>query len=96
MPIQDKLKIKWLRNVIIGLILNGLGLSVLGEAIIAKMKEAPSSEWIWKGTLALVLINAGISFVGTAVKYKVYLDSAEKKTKNRKKRNRNFEDTEEA
>jgi hypothetical protein len=88
---NDKLRLKWLRNSIIGLLLNGFGLSILGEAIIAKMKDAPTLEWVWKGTLALVLINAGISFVGDAIKYKVYLDSAEKKTRNRKKRTQNFE-----
>ncbi|MEM1157523.1 MAG: hypothetical protein AAF649_05500 [Verrucomicrobiota bacterium] len=48
-----------------GLILNGFGLSLLGEAVICK---AQGASWFWMGTLALVSINAGICLVIEAAK----------------------------
>ncbi|MFN3951412.1 MAG: hypothetical protein ACK4KT_03300 [Thermaurantimonas sp.] len=73
--LRTKLKKKWLRFAISGLVLNGFGLSLLGEAIIIK-SAGESMWWIPIGTLALICINAGISLVGTAVKYRVHLDNA--------------------
>jgi hypothetical protein len=83
--IREKLKKKWLTHAITGLMLNGLGLSLLGEAILQK-STGESFLWIFTGTVALSLINAGISYVGTAVKYRVHLDNAieYKRTRNRK------------
>lgn len=73
--IREKLRRKWLIHAVAGLLLNGFGLSLLGEAIILKA-NGESNIWILVGTLALVFINAGISVVGTAVKYRVHLDNA--------------------
>lgn len=47
-----------------GLILIGAGLSVLGEAIIAKSN---GEAWFLDGTLALILVNSGICFIAGAV-----------------------------
>jgi len=47
-----------------GLVLVGAGLSVLGEAIIAKNK---GEAWFLVGTLALILVNSGICLVAGAV-----------------------------
>ena len=52
------LMMRWLLLVVLGLFLNGSGLSLLGWA--AYQKFAASGEWFWSGTLALVLCNAGI------------------------------------
>ena len=56
---------------VVGLILVGLGLSLLGEAIIYKMEH--NIFWIPMGTLALSVTNAGICFVGNAVLLKAKL-----------------------
>lgn len=82
--IRTRLKKKWLIFAISGLLLNGFGISLLGEAIILK-SNAESKVWILVGTLALVCINAGISLVGTAVKYRIHLDNANQ-YRTRKKR----------
>ena len=55
---------KWFWFAVIGLALNGFGLSVVGEAIIAKFK---GEAWFLLGTLGLILINSGLCFFGTAV-----------------------------
>lgn len=65
---------KWLAFAVGGLSLTGFGLSLLGEAIIAKYEKRP---WFWLGTLSLVVVNSGISLIGKAVTYRVRLDSKE-------------------
>jgi hypothetical protein len=63
-PSSGKPLLPWWSIAVLGLVLNGTGLSLLGEAIISK--AAPSSvwqDWFWPGTLSLVLINAGICLV---------------------------------
>jgi hypothetical protein len=63
-PQSDKPLLPWWTIAFLGLVLNGSGLSLLGEAIISK--SAPSSavgDWFWSGTFSLVLINAGICLV---------------------------------
>ena len=49
---------RWLLLVVLGLFLNGSGLSLLAWA--AHQKFSATGEWFWSGTLALVLCNAGI------------------------------------
>jgi hypothetical protein len=48
-----------------GLVLNGAGLSVFGEAVLRKGGGEP---WFWIGTLSLFLINAGICCVVEAAR----------------------------
>ena len=55
---------KWFWYAIIGLVLNGFGLSVIGEAIIAKLN---GEAWFLFGTFGLILVNSGLCFFGTAV-----------------------------
>ena len=43
----------------------GLGLSLLGEAIIMKYKN--SENWVLLGTLSLVVTNSGLCLFGQAV-----------------------------
>ena len=42
----------------------GAGISVVGEAIIAKSKD---EAWFLFGTFGLILVNLGLCFFGTAV-----------------------------
>ncbi len=58
------LRKKWFWFAILGLALVGFGLSVLGEAIIAKSGD---EAWFLLGTIALILVNSGLCFFGTAV-----------------------------
>ncbi len=62
---------KWLSFSIGGLVLTGLGLSLLGESIISKYEKR---SWFWMGTLSLVVINSGLSLIGKAVTYRVRMD----------------------
>ncbi len=52
---------RWLLQVVAGLLLNGSGLCLLAFA--AHNKYATAGEWFYSGTLALVLVNAGICLV---------------------------------
>ncbi|MEL0241013.1 MAG: hypothetical protein VW908_04685 [Flavobacteriaceae bacterium] len=54
---------------VISLLVIGLGLSLLGEAIISKWNNF--SNWVWLGTLALVVCNTGFSLLGRAVIEKI-------------------------
>lgn len=54
---------------VVSLLVIGLGLSLLGEAIISKWNN--SSNWIWLGTAALVVCNTGFSLLGRAVIEKI-------------------------
>lgn len=51
-----------------GLILIGLGVSIVGEAIILKAAQQP---WFLPGTLGLVVLNSGVSCVGQGVIHRV-------------------------
>lgn len=64
-------KTKWLLFAVSGLILIGFGISLIGEAIIAKMN---GEAWFWIGTAGLVVFNSGLSLFGQAVVYKSRLD----------------------
>jgi hypothetical protein len=58
------LKSKWLIFAISGLVLCGFGLSLIGEAIIAKIDNG---AWFWIGTLGLIVFNSGLSLFGQAI-----------------------------
>ena len=65
-PLTLKGMVRWLAQVILGLLLNGTGLSLLGWA--AHQKFVAGGEWFWTGTLSLVLCNAGVCCVVGAKK----------------------------
>ena len=56
---------KWLLYSIGGMLLLGLGLSLLGEAIIYKSNN--DFNWFYWGTAALIVFNSGIALVGEAI-----------------------------
>jgi uncharacterized membrane protein HdeD (DUF308 family) len=58
---------KWFWFSVLGLVLVGAGLSVVGEAIIAKTNH---EAWFLFGTLGLILVNSGLCFFGTAVGFR--------------------------
>lgn len=58
------LRRNWLTFAVVGLLLTGLGLSLIGEAVIAKMAQ---QAYFLLGTAGLVAFNAGLSVFGQAV-----------------------------
>lgn len=70
---------KWNQLSPLGLVVIGAGLSLVGDAIIAK---ARGKRWFGKGTLGLIVFNAGIAIFGEAVKaravYEAELNSLKK------------------
>ncbi|GAB4198841.1 MAG: hypothetical protein OHK0022_18590 [Roseiflexaceae bacterium] len=61
-------KQRWLIFSPLGLVLVGLGVSVVGDAVARKSQGEP---WFVRGTLGLSLLNAGLSVFGDAVKARV-------------------------
>ncbi len=59
------MKRKWLVYSIIGLLIFGMGLSFLGEAIIMKYTKSP--DWVLWGTVSLIITNLGLCLFGNAV-----------------------------
>ncbi len=60
---------KFLALAIGGLLLNGFGLSLLGQSVLWKGDPAsPAWWWVLGGTLALTSVNAGICLVVDASK----------------------------
>jgi uncharacterized membrane protein HdeD (DUF308 family) len=57
-------RLRWWLYSVGGLLLIGAGLSILGEAIIAKSR---GEAWFLVGTLAIILVNTGICLVARAV-----------------------------
>lgn len=55
----------WSRLSVPGLILTGLGLSLVGQAGISK---GQGRRWFWQGTLGLICFNAGLAIFGESVK----------------------------
>lgn len=79
---QRKLFVNWLIFSVVGLLLLGAGLCVFGEAVILKFGDAGFGRWFAWGTLSLIIFNAGISFVGRAVGYRVRLDRLKEEKEN--------------
>ncbi len=61
----------WLTHAPIGLTLFGLGLSITLEANNHKNAREP---YFWLGTLGLIILSAGLAFLGDAVKSRVLLE----------------------
>lgn len=86
-----ELRRNWLTFAILGLILTGLGLSLVGEAVIAKMAQ---QAYVLLGTAGLVAFNAGLSVFGQAVIYRYrYLkahgrEESDRRTQQRRHRGR--------
>lgn len=58
---------RWLIFAPLGLVLIGLGLSIMIEAAYWKHTQIDFWSWFGLGTLSLIIINIGISFFGQAI-----------------------------
>lgn len=81
---------KWLILAPVGLILIGAGLCVLSGAAYEMQNGAPFARWFIKGTYSLILVNGGISIFGTAVRFRVMLDTRQLIRQEFKRRQKEF------
>lgn len=72
---MDQLTRNWILCAAFGLTLVGLGLSLMGEALILKYEQQPFRDWFWVGTLSLAIVNSGLAVFGKAVTLRVRLDN---------------------
>ena len=62
---------KWFFLALAGVMLNGAGLCVFGNAVLHRVVEPGAiNAWFWDGTLSLVLINAGVCLIVEAAKWR--------------------------
>lgn len=67
---SDRHHSTWKRNAPLGLLAVGAGASLLGHATLLKGSDAPAWKWVAAGTASLVVLNAGLSLFGDAVKHR--------------------------
>ena len=67
------MKTKWLIYSISGLLFFGMGLSLMGEAILSKYIQ--SDNWVFLGILALVITNTGLCLFSQAIIEKIKLNN---------------------
>jgi hypothetical protein len=61
---------KWDQLAPQGLLLIGLGVSIIGSAIVTKSRRKSFLWWFLKGMVGLITLNAGVSFFGEAIKHR--------------------------
>lgn len=66
----------WQRFAPLGLLLVGTGTSVIADATVRKAAGARGAAWVLEGTVGLVVLNAGLSVFGEAVKRRALYDVA--------------------
>jgi hypothetical protein len=59
---------EWNENAPRGLLLIGFGASLLGEAIVMKSHKKSFWKWFGLGTIALIVLNSGVSIFAEATK----------------------------
>lgn len=69
---------KWLTFSALGLVLLAAGIVTLSESIVMRVSGKDIFSWGWVLTVAVIIVSAGISFLGTSIKYRIYLDRKRK------------------
>jgi hypothetical protein len=66
---------KWILLAVLGVSLNGLGLSLVGDAVTRKTVQPDNfNGWFWEGTFSLIVVNAGLCCLVEAGLTKLKLD----------------------
>ncbi len=73
------------------LILIGYGLCVFSEAGHLKHTGAAMRQWVLMGTYSLIVINAGLSFLGQAIIFRVQYQYRQETRRRLKKMQKEFE-----
>ena len=71
-------KSKWLLFAPLGLATIGAGASMVHWAGQLKDQQVPAMQWVGAGSVALIVLNAGVSFFGRGVVEKVLYELREK------------------
>lgn len=69
---------KWITKAPLGLVLTGLGASMISDAAVRRAAGAP--YWIPYGTLSLIVFNSGLSILADAAKHKAHIERLEAAT----------------
>ena len=69
---------KWILHAPLGLALVGFGAALVAEAAMLKYGGADFWSWFGYGTLALIVLNTGLSFFGDAVLNRVRFEQEKK------------------
>ncbi|WP_116105024.1 hypothetical protein [Lewinella sp. IMCC34191] len=64
----------WLVKAPLGLVLTGLGASLIGEATVRKHRGTSTLGWVGFGTLALTVFNSGLSILADAAKHRAHYE----------------------
>lgn len=64
----------WQRFAPLGLLLVGVGASVIADATVRKATGDGGAAWVAEGTAGLIALNAGLSVFGEAVKRRALYD----------------------
>lgn len=81
---------KWLIMAPAGLLLIGFGLCVFSGAGYDMQAGAPFMRWFLKGTYSLILINGGLSIFGSAIRFRVMIDTRQIIRQELKRRQKEF------
>ncbi len=74
---------KWKLFSIIAVTLVGLGINLVAEATLMKgVYDSHIALWFWTGLFGIIAINAGLSFMGEAVKSRIYAELKQKEDSN--------------
>lgn len=65
---------QWLVKAPLGLVLTGLGASLISEAAISKQAGTPTIKWVLGGTVALTVFNSGLSILADASKHRAHYE----------------------
>jgi hypothetical protein len=58
-----------------GLLVIGLGATLIAHSASLKSKRKPFWQWLLLGTLSLIIFNAGIAIFGEAVKHRAMYEN---------------------
>ncbi|THH41951.1 hypothetical protein [Neolewinella litorea] len=64
----------WLVKAPLGLVLTGLGASLISDAAITRYSGAPTLRWVGYGTLALTVFNSGLCILADAAKHRAHYE----------------------
>ena len=81
---------KWLIMAPSGLLLIGFGLCVFSGAGYDMQVGAPFMRWFLKGTYSLILINGGLCIFGSAIRFRVMIDTRQIIRQEMKRRQKEF------
>ncbi len=72
------LSTRWIVYSALGTLMMAAGLVVLMEGIVMRVNGSDPFVYGWVLMVAIIIFSAGISFIGTSVKYRIYLDRKRK------------------